>query len=181
MPGCWRKYLKKRNNACGTCVWKWVRLTEWITHRWFGFLFHESLWQWGTIFLSWSLIYLSPCPLLSLLSSPVIVTLHTLPSPSPSTSRFSVCVCPSLPPLRQCFTEHVNGKMSMKRRLMAQRGNTQKFVENEIGYLRVYTSVALRVTMWSRLHWLVMRRWMMRAHLRTQHITTSPCAVAVHF
>lgn len=52
--------------------------------------------------------------------------------------------------------EHVNGEMTVERWLMTQRRNTQKSVENEIGYLGVYTAVGLWVIVCAGLHWLVM-------------------------
>lgn len=122
-------------------------------------------------------------PVLACLSFPLLLLWPFTPSLAVSLHIPLLCLrLPLPPPLRQCFTEHVNGKMSMKRRLMTQRGNTQKFAEDEIGYLRVYASVALRVTVWSRLHWLVMRCWMcVLTYEHMTHITTSPCTSAVHF
>lgn len=55
------------------------------------------------------------------------------------------------PPPGRCFTEHVNGKMSIEGWLMTHCTNTQRFVENEIGYLRIYTSIGLWVIMCARL------------------------------
>lgn len=107
-----------------------------------GFGLREHITQWWFCFERERISKNILSHFIFLLSTFISKTTHNL---TPDPSFWS----PPLP--RRCFTEHVNGKMSIERWLMTQCTNTQRFVQKEIGYLRIYTSIGLWVFMCARL------------------------------